>query len=341
MRQAGQLLAVLCGLALVVALCGCGGNDLAGGSSVDATASKPPPPPPPPPPTPGKIVFDAAVKVGKRNSVTSVRTMNTNGTGIVTLVPGAHAAWSPDRSKIAYAGDYLLPDGRTTSCIYTVNADGTGGRQVTTPARYTTQWWDDMSTDSEPAWSPDGSQIVFTRGVLSQGYPLSIQTIGSTGGTPTLVVEVSPSTDNMLFCPKWSAGNRIAFYGGAVSGGYHVDVVNADGTDRRLLLADARYPAWSPTGSKLALNRVGADQGLWVGDYDAGTNTLSNLTRLTSTGIDIYPTWSPDGQEIAFQSYSGSRYDIYKVNAADGSGRTCLTASDAYGGKAPDWSTAP
>lgn len=56
--------------------------------------------------------------------------------------------------------------------------------------------------------------------------------------------------------------------------------------------------------------------------------------RLTNNlGNDTYPTWSPDGLQIAFQSNSSGRFEIYVMNA-DGSDQRALTQD---GGMHPDW----
>ncbi len=47
-------------------------------------------------------------------------------------------------------------------------------------------------------------------------------------------------------------------------------------------------------------------------------------------------TWSPDGSKIAYEVGSGSTWNIYVMNAADGSGKTRLTS---FGdSRYPSWS---
>jgi Tol biopolymer transport system component len=63
----------------------------------------------------------------------------------------ADPTWSPDSQKIAFSQDYLTGDISTAS-IEVINADGSG-RQRLTPVDGVDRRW--------PAWSPDGSLIVF------------------------------------------------------------------------------------------------------------------------------------------------------------------------------------
>src|SRR5688572_28515133 len=71
----------------------------------------------------------------------------------------------------------------------------------------------------------------------------------------------------------------------------------------------------------------------------------SGQTRLTDNDAnDLAPSRSRDGEIIAFTSErdsteeSGPNFDIYVMNAADGSGQTTLTDNDAHDSD-PDWGT--
>jgi Tol biopolymer transport system component len=99
-------------------------------------------------------------------------------------------------------------------------------------------------------------------------------------------------------------------------------VVNADGSEKRLLARSRTYggsgPAWSPDGKTIAF--VGYGAVLFVNVDGSGQR---NVTR--EWGLDDVPVWSPDGKRIAFSSGRDEcRGEIYVMNA-DGSGLRRLT----------------
>src|SRR5262245_1977414 len=142
---------------------------------------------------------------------------------------------------------------------------------------------------------------------------------------------------------SWSPdGTRVVFdvnsfpEAGAPKGGFFdIYSANADGT-RVVRLThdrDARLPAWSPDGSRIAFTRQdGEGSQIYVMKADG-----SDPAALTSSSaFNARPTWSPDGSRIAFESVADRNADVYVMNA-DGSGLTRLT-SDTAGDYDPVWS---
>src|ERR671914_58187 len=129
-------------------------------------------------------------------------------------------------------------------------------------------------------------------------------------------------------------------------GNDEIYVMDAEGGDQTNLSnndADDFNPSWSPDGEMIAFSsdrENGIDE-IYVMNADDG----SDVTRLTDNiANDLAPSWSPDGEMIAFSSdrdknaESGPNFDIYVMNAADGSGQTRLTDNDAHDSD-PDWGT--
>jgi TolB protein len=200
----------------------------------------------------------------------------------------AAPTWSPDGTAIAFESDPRHPGVKIDVApdIWIMDAGGRNRRPLTkTPRMY----------EREPAWSPGGSTIVFSRsrGVGSRtGIDLVYQRPGSRHAT------VLTGTIGDEYGANWRADRAaIAFWGGPGnrSGIYVVRRARAQrlrGTDER-----DRAPSWSPVGGELVFssrrdydaNRNETDTELYLRSTSAGVDT-----RLTAnTGDDEDPDWQP------------------------------------------------
>ncbi len=96
--------------------------------------------------------------------------------------------------------------------------------------------------------------------------------------------------------------------------------------------------ALSPDGKKVAyfLDNTGFD--VWVFDIARGLKTPLTFGSSSGQG-NLYPVWSPDGKDVAYTSFRGGKYGLYK-KPADGSGSEMqlLEGSDHF--RVPtSWST--
>jgi TolB protein len=158
---------------------------------------------------------------------------------------------------------------------------------------------DDPTTfDGSPAWSPDASQIAFFRGPPLG--PSHLHVMDSNGTDLRQLTQGSGSDRNAAWS---SGGTRIAF---ARSGndGYEVYVMDADGANVTAVTSvaaeSAPSPAWSPDGSRIALDVNGA---IYVVSID-GTGLRRLSPELPKGVLDMSPSWSPDGAQIAFMRYT-------------------------------------
>ena len=201
------------------------------------------------------------------SDLAGVYTARSDGVGRRRLTKKRGALhWSPDGRRLALASD---------GEVFTI-AGGSGGvRQLT-----------HQQSDDEPEWSPDGRQIVFTR-----GEPDSVYVMRSDGSGRRLVGRGSGA--------RWSPdGARLAYVQRE-----HIVVADlATGTHRDL--AAGTSPAWSPDGKQLTFVRYTylpsshgpelAGSSLWAVRADG-----SELRRLQQEAELYDPTWSPDGKRIA------------------------------------------
>ncbi len=140
---------------------------------------------------------------------------------------------------------------------------------------------------------------------------------------------LTTSTERMVN-PVWSPdGESIVYH--SISGLGVIYMMDADGGNNRMITTGVT-PTWSPDGKRLIYVRTG-------NIYTASAKDGSDEVQLTFSGIDTYPSWSPDGRLIVFLRDMGASYNIYIVNASDGSGLTLVSSTAGIADdSSPTWS---
>jgi Tol biopolymer transport system component len=275
----------------------------------------------------GRIAFEST-----RDGNREIYAMNADGTGQVNLTNNpaydANPSWSPDGSKIAFVSDR---DGNRE--IYAMNADGTG--QVNLTNNPADDWRVGAINDWAPAWSPDGSRILFAtdRDGNEEIYVMNADGSGQTNLT-------NRADDDWR--PGWSPdGSKIVWMTQPSPGDWEIHVMNADGTGQVNLTntpgALDGAPAWSPDGSRIAFGSsrdvpIGLLGEVYVMDAD-GTNAV----RVTNSPSDeISTAWSPDGSWIVFYSRApGSGWELTRISAA---GTNRLKLGNGSASRPASWS---
>lgn len=263
----------------------------------------------------GAIVFERAGDLFAV-AVDSSRAVRLTKSRIRELEP----AVSPDGRFIAYASG---------GGLWTMSVDGERRTRLT------------RGNDTDPAWSPDGSTIFFSRWFPDR-FGASCGSIFSIHTDRRDLRRLTRSRGHSHYYPAVSAdGRRVAFTdadqceGGTTSYAVHVVDISGRRTNDLARLPGNRYyptreyedPAWSPDGRRIAF--LATNLKLHVASRDG-----SGLRRVTPRRlVTLEPAWSRDGRWIAFVSHD----DVYVIHL-DGTGLRRLTRTKATE-SSPAWLT--
>jgi TolB protein len=256
-------------------------------------------------------------------------------------VAGQALATFPGRNGRLAFRRYFNPQ-HTAGALFTAKPSGSDVRQITHPPKGV--------LDTEPDWSPDGTQIVFYRddpNGCGEGCEASnIYTVNADGSELTRVTDCSTAATQKGAClfaadPAWSPdgshivfaedvapfANDTPFWTGLVT-------IRADGTHLRRVTRGQTHPVsffdhgpqWSPDGRWLVFQRDSFARNHWA--VFISQSDGSHARRLTPWSMDAgdHPDWSPDGQEILFRSHVDEdvQSNIYTIHA-DGTDLDQLT----------------
>lgn len=189
----------------------------------------------------------------------------------------------------------------------------------------------DRGDDLMPAWSPDGTKIVFTsnRAGTADVYIMNVDGTGVTRITHSGATETAPI---------WSPDGSKIVMDSDRDGNREIYSMNADGSDQTRLTfnptSDCGPVSFSPDGKRIAFARNALSGGQATDNYDIYSMNVdgSDLKQLTThPRFDAEPVWSPDGSTILFISGRDRNFEIYAINT-DGSGEVNLTNSPGYEG---------
>jgi TolB protein len=186
------------------------------------------------------------------------------------------------------------------------------------------------SSGRQPAISPDGKKLLFSKGQ----FPAMQLVESALDGSNERELTKTPSAQfNAVYSPDQK---QIAFARTDSTRQLQIWVMNADGSGERKLTrfktedGSPQWPAWSPDGASLAIqsgkyNRQTPSENtahIWL--IDVKTGAAKRLNPHDRPYLDETPSWFPDGKRIAFQSDRTGRMEVWVMNA-DGTGSVQVT----------------
>jgi Tol biopolymer transport system component len=178
--------------------------------------------------------------------------------------PALAPVFSPDGRRLAYTAP--TSGGQA---LFVANLDGTGREQLSTayPSFSNGFGHGEMGF----AWSPDGSQILFSAGDRETAE-IDLHVVESNGATPERPVTSEPGSE---FGATWSPdGKRIAYLAAAAGDHPNVIVANADGSDSKQLIDQTVFwlpPQWSPDGTMIVVHStIDREPPIWLIDSVTG-----------------------------------------------------------------------
>ncbi|MEM7586362.1 MAG: winged helix-turn-helix domain-containing protein [Acidobacteriota bacterium] len=280
--------------------------------------------------------------------------------------PAAHPAWSPDGRWVAYA----RYGAEATQLMIADVADGSERTLAELPAErvYGVAWSPDgrwlafaqrpkpgepvalfrlevatryrerltappvgVAGDLDPAWSPDGEELVFVRrGILAVS---DLYALNPASGSLRRLTELRQA----MVRPTWSPDGEAVLFARLKADRYVLSWVPASGgASHDLDLGSDHIVRASavPAVDHLVVERLRLDTELWRLDL---TDAPQPVRWLSSTSTDRLPAFSTDGQRVAFVSERSGSSELWVADAGSRHPRQLTSIGSGLLGR-PQWS---
>jgi Tol biopolymer transport system component len=238
-------------------------------------------------------------------------------------VDDLQAVWSPDGSRLAVVRQV----GQGTALVV-MDADGTGARRLTSPVTFADGR---ASSDTDPAWSPDGRTIAFTSDRASGQEP-EIHRIDADGTDLRRLTRTEPFVGD--FHPTWSPDGRFLYFTSDRAGVFNQEIhrMRPDGSGVQRITrtpdgVDDGVPDVAPNGARIVFSsmRANGTQDLFTMDRDG--SGVRPLGTPTADRDEVFAQWTANGSQVVFMRFGTPEQPnstIWVVDA-DGSDRRSLT----------------
>jgi Tol biopolymer transport system component len=161
-----------------------------------------------------RIAFESGRLTGGNGEIYTMDALNgANVRRLTANLPGDFdPSWSPDGERITFMSQRLNDQGTNNQSVFVMNESGTGQQRLTNRRGQT------LTSDSQPAFSPDGERIVFVRSNDLVTMTASGSVLGNVTSHPARDIQ-----------PDW--GPQPGTAGCTILGSNGVDVL--DGTPAR------------------------------------------------------------------------------------------------------------
>ncbi|MEO8301597.1 MAG: amidohydrolase family protein [Rhizomicrobium sp.] len=259
-----------------------------------------------------EFFYTADGKIKKRSLSGAVQTIPFTATLDVTPVDGSYARRKRDftsqkpRKALGIVRPVISPDGKTIAfaALGDIYLMPVGGK----PRNLT----NDAAFDTDPAWSPDGSQLVYTSDKAGGLLQLWLRDVGT--GSERQLTHISTQPISPAFSPD---GKRIAYLDvdgmWRRSGVAVLEVASGKIIQIHASIFAPGAPTWSPDGKRIVVTMVAP----YSAKYREGTNQVLSMSTAgpvmasddhwyapsPNLSIDSRgwngPVWSPDGTRMA------------------------------------------